>query len=146
MPGVGGVFLDVEAGVLEGFYHVLDGDEIATAQRAVALSVPWIEVLGATIWLEIYGERCACARVLLAIDADTAVQVLARVFSADDPLMVLLRRYRLAVARAWATVRVRSIVGDEDNGVADKLSHLRVQAASREAWARFGLPLAVRRV
>jgi len=144
-PGVGGFFMDVEdpSAPLQGFFHALSAEETAMAKRAKASSVPWIEVLGAVLWVERFEGVCSARRVLLALDADTAVLALSKAFSSDPKLLDLIRRFRLCVARGFIVVRVRSIVGVLFNEIADHLSHGRVQEAVVLAWASFHRRLVV---
>ena len=145
-PGVGGVFYDPASGILEGFVHQLTDEEQKEALREQTLSVPWIEILGAVLWMELYAGRCEASRVLLALDADTATQALARAFSADADMLQLIQRYRRKAAEFFVMLRVRSVVGEWANRVADHLSHFRVQDAIVLAWTMFGKELVVRRL
>ena len=143
-PCVGGVFFDPRArGPLPAFTHILSPPEAQAAQRAITVSVPWIEVLGAVLWVERYGHLCRNSRVLLATDSDTGAQCLQRMFSADPHLMSLLRRFRLALAQHFITMRVRSVVGSLFNRLSDALSHNRPQEARDIAWHDFGREIAI---
>ena len=146
VPCIGGCLYDESSGVMDAFIHVLTPAEVELSTRSVSLSVPYIETLGAVIWFELYGRRCRAARVLLAVDSDTAQQVLSAMFSVDPLLLGLARRYRELLARDFIVARVRSVVGDLFNRVADDLSHDRVQVATRRVWESFGQTLRVRRV
>ena len=114
--------------------------------REQSLSIPWIEVLGAVLWMELFSKRCEASRVLLALDADTATQVLAKAFSADKHMLVLVQRYRRKAAEHFVMLRVRSVVGEWSNLVADHLSHFRVQEAIDLAWKLFARRLVVRKL
>jgi hypothetical protein len=143
VPCVGGAFFDPNTphSPLEAFIHRLTPDESQEARRALRASVPWIEVLSAVLWVERYGHLCRCARVLLATDSDTGALVLQRMFSTEPHLMTLIRRFRLAIATHFITIRVRSIVGSHANPLADALSHNLPQASSQLAWRLFGRPI-----
>ena len=71
------------------------------------------------------------------MDADTAMLALNKAFSADPKMMSLICRFRLCVARGFIVMRVRSIMGDLFNPIADHLSHGREQEAVDEAWESF---------
>ena len=59
-------------------------------------------------------------------------------------MLLLVQRYCRLAAKHFVILRVRSVVGDWANRVADHLSHSRVQEATELAWEMFGKRLNVR--
>lgn len=144
----GGVFIDLEAEVpqLLGFCHTFSSDEMDASKRKHRVSANYLELLGIKIWWETFGHHCDARRVLLATDSRVSYEVLRSGFSECGKLQVLVREIRSCVATRFVTKRIRPVVGEFFNQVADLLSRGELCAAKRLAMHLFGLELRVSHV
>ena len=144
--GTGGVFFDPASKTLLGFFHEWSPREKESLLCATAQSSPACELLGFAYWMDTFAHRCARLRLLLAVDADAAMQALEKAFSARADLLQYLRFVRLAAAKNFTCMRVRSVVGASFMEVADCLSRGLVDRATKQAWSLFGIRLVVKRI
>ena len=144
--GCGGVLFDPIAGTLLGFVHEWTDDERSDAERVERESVPFYEALGIAWWMRLYAARCRAKRLLLASDSATATQAFKRGFSGEGGMNRVVRAVRMTLAEDFITWRLRAIVGDRFNRVADLLSHGLVDEACSLATEEFGARLLVCRV
>jgi hypothetical protein len=144
--GTGGIFFEPASNTLLGFYHEWSTAEKVSLLRASAQSSPACELLGFAYWMDVFAHRCVRLRLLLAVDADASMQALEKAFSARDDLLQCLRFVRLAAAKHFTCMRVRSVVGAKFMVVADLLSRGQVQSAIDRAWSLFGVQLKVKHI
>lgn len=144
--GCGGVFFDMASSSLVGFAHEWTGDERGAAKRVLRESVPYYEALGIEWWLRLYVKACRAKRLLLATDSATVMQAVQRGFSGERLLGLVVESVRMSLADHFVSMRLRAIVGDRFNEVADLLSHGLIREACGAALRLFGVRLIVSRV
>ena len=100
VPCVAGILLDPSnsSDPIAAFYHILTQTEIIQATQNEP-SIPYLEILAAALWAELYGHKCNASRVLLSLDSSTASQAINKAFSDNSHIMPLLRRFRSAIAK-----------------------------------------------
>lgn len=141
--GAGGVCFVPSEKRLVGFSHEWSDVEREAAKRGERQSSPYVEMDGVRLWLAQYAAVCATKRLLLVVDSDPTYLALRKCFSSDEPIKGLLRDVRELLAVSFVCLRVRSVVGDAFNKVADLLSRGQIAAAVDAAWSLFGLELVV---
>ena len=122
---------------ITAFYHILTQTETIQSTQNEP-SVPYLELLAATMWAERYGPECNAARVLLSLDSSTASQAINKAYSENSHIMPLLRRFRSAIAKDFIVLRARAIIGAPFNDLANALTHGDFTTARRLAWGQFG--------
>ena len=147
VPCVAGFLLDPSnsSKPMAAFYHILTQTEIIQATQNEP-SIPYLELLAATLWVELYGPTCNASRVLLSLDSSTASQAINKAFSENPHIMPLLRRFRSAIAKEFIVLRARAIIGDPFNDLADALTHGEFNTAKRLAWGKFGRDIRIQKL
>jgi len=100
------------------------------------------ELMGASIWADLFACRCAGRRLLLELDSACAVQALARAYSPRTAMLSHIRRIRELAVEFCFCPRFSFILGVL-NIIADNLSHGLVQEAVCAAELAFGVPAVV---
>jgi hypothetical protein len=121
--GCGGTFWSKEdPDTLFAFRHEWTQAERERSIAKVREATGVLEMAAILIWLERFVSRCSAKRTCLATDSDTATAALERAFSPVVAMRTDIRAIRVLTASFHVDLRVRFVVGDRHNAIADALS------------------------